>query len=131
MPHEGAESHDWRDGPQLIMTGPFNPTGPGDTPSRRAIFTCRPATSGDETGCARKILLSLARRAYRGDMGAADLQVVLQNDGSPQAVRLLVTALEASSNPTVWAYITTALGKTGFISMAVSFVLCLLALVLR
>jgi hypothetical protein len=23
MPHEGAESHDWRDGPQLIMTGPI------------------------------------------------------------------------------------------------------------
>ena len=34
-------------GPPLVLTvtvtGPFNPTGPGDTPSRRAIFTCRPA----------------------------------------------------------------------------------------
>lgn len=37
----------------------------------------------------------------------------LQNDGSPQAVKLLVTALEASNNPTVWAYITTALGNLG------------------
>ena len=59
------------------MTGPFNPTGPGDTPSRRAIFTCRPAIIADETACARKILLPLARRAYRGDMGAADLPVLL------------------------------------------------------
>jgi len=37
----------------------------------------------------------------------------LQSDGSPQAVKLLVTALEASNNPTVWAYITTALGNLG------------------
>src|SRR3954453_20383335 len=29
---------------QFIMTGPFSPTGPGETPSRRATFTCRPAT---------------------------------------------------------------------------------------
>ena len=27
----------------LSISGPFNQTGPGDTPSRRAIFTCRPA----------------------------------------------------------------------------------------
>ena len=27
------------------ITGPFNATGPGDTPSRRRIFTCRPANA--------------------------------------------------------------------------------------
>ncbi len=27
---------------QFLMTGPFNPTGVGDTPSRRAIFSCQP-----------------------------------------------------------------------------------------
>src|SRR5215813_1832366 len=27
------------------ITGPYEATGPGDTPSRRRIFTCRPATS--------------------------------------------------------------------------------------
>jgi HEAT repeat protein len=37
----------------------------------------------------------------------------LQNDGSPQAVKLLVSALESSNNATVWAYITTALGNLG------------------
>jgi hypothetical protein len=62
---------------QFIMTGPFSPTGTGETPSRRAIFTCRPATVADEAACARKILQPLARRAYRGDMGDADLQVLL------------------------------------------------------
>src|SRR5262245_32494548 len=46
---------------QFIMTGPFKPTGPGDTPSRRAIFTCRPDESrrspaegeASEVGCAQ------------------------------------------------------------------------------
>ena len=37
----------------------------------------------------------------------------LQNDGSPQAVGLLVGALETSTNPTVWSYITNALGNLG------------------
>ena len=39
--------------------------------------------------------------------------VGLQNDGSPQAVRLLVGALEASTNATVWSYITNAFGNLG------------------
>src|SRR6516225_6864889 len=29
------------------ITGPFEATGPGDTPSRRRIFTCRPANAAD------------------------------------------------------------------------------------
>ena len=62
---------------QFLMTGPFSPTGSGETPSRRAIFTCRPSTTADEAACARKILQPLARRAYRGDMSDADLQVLL------------------------------------------------------
>src|SRR5262245_61838694 len=53
---------------QFMMTGPFKPTGVGDTPSRRAIFVCRES----DAGCARTILSRLARRAYRGDMTDAD-----------------------------------------------------------
>ena len=47
------------------ITGPFDATGSGDTPSRRRIFTCRPANANDELSCAKNILSSLARRAYR------------------------------------------------------------------
>ena len=47
------------------ITGPFDATGPGDTPSRRRIFVCRPASAEDELPCAKKILSTLARRAYR------------------------------------------------------------------
>ncbi|HEY6509404.1 MAG TPA: DUF1592 domain-containing protein [Vicinamibacterales bacterium] len=54
------------------ITGPFAPTGPGDTPSRRRIFVCRPATTSDETACARTILARLAGRAFRSPMTPAD-----------------------------------------------------------
>lgn len=49
----------------VYIEGPYNITGPGDTPSRRAIFTCQPGTASEEEPCARKILTNLARKAYR------------------------------------------------------------------
>jgi hypothetical protein len=49
----------------LTITGPFDVTGPGDTPSRRRIFVCRPPTDASEEGCARQIVTTMARRAYR------------------------------------------------------------------
>ena len=57
------------------VTGPFHPTGPGDTPSRRKIFVCRPKTAmpASEDGCARQIIATLARRAYRGQVTSGDL----------------------------------------------------------
>ena len=58
----------------FMVTGPFNATGPGDTPSRRRIFTCRPATRAEEEPCARKIITTLARRAYRGSVTGLDIQ---------------------------------------------------------
>jgi len=92
---------------QFIVTGPFKATGSGDTPSRRRIFVCRPSgaaeaagsegtrpTSGSaritpasqgssssidasEVGCARRIMSTLARRAYRGDVTAHDMQTLM------------------------------------------------------
>ncbi|MBI2150963.1 MAG: DUF1592 domain-containing protein, partial [Acidobacteria bacterium] len=50
---------------KVTIEGPFNATGSGDSPSRRRIFTCRPGAGGDALTCAKKILSSLARRAYR------------------------------------------------------------------
>jgi hypothetical protein len=49
----------------LVITGPFNSTGAGDTPSRTKIFICHPANASEEEPCARKILTTLARRAFR------------------------------------------------------------------
>jgi hypothetical protein len=50
---------------QVTISGPFDPSGPGDTPSRRAVFTCRPQAASEEPACARAILARLARRAFR------------------------------------------------------------------
>ncbi len=67
----------------LTVTGPFNPTGPGDTPSRRRIFICRPsrhsspATDASEDGCARRILTALGRRAYRRPVSEGDVAPLL------------------------------------------------------
>ena len=58
----------------FTVTGPFKAMGPGDTPSRRKILICRPTGRADEDPCARKIISTLARRAYRGDVSDRDLQ---------------------------------------------------------
>lgn len=57
--------------------GPFQATGPGDTPSRARIFLCHPATQKEEEPCAMKILSSLARHAYRRPVTDADLRPLL------------------------------------------------------
>ena len=85
--------------PTLVMTGPNNVTGPGDTPSRRRIFSCQPSSAvqtspasanapggprrsspgvnASEDGCARTILSTLARRAYRGPVSATELTTLM------------------------------------------------------
>ncbi|HUG93704.1 MAG TPA: DUF1592 domain-containing protein [Planctomycetaceae bacterium] len=50
---------------EISITGPFEASGPGDTPSRRRIFIAQPAGPEDEEDCARRILANLMRRAYR------------------------------------------------------------------
>jgi hypothetical protein len=49
----------------MTIAGPFDPRGPGDTPSRRRVFICRPAAPAEEAPCATRIVSALARRAYR------------------------------------------------------------------
>ena len=50
---------------QISISGPHNPTGPGDTPSRRRLLVCTPTSAADEEPCARRILSTLLTRAYR------------------------------------------------------------------
>jgi hypothetical protein len=61
----------------MNVTGPYNPSGPGDTPSRRRIFTCVPKQAAEEAGCARRILTNLARRAYRRPVTNADVDPIV------------------------------------------------------
>src|SRR5262249_21388758 len=65
---------------RMDLTGPFDATGPGDTPSRRKIFVCRPSPAGavaDETACAKKIISTLARRAYRQPASDGDVDLLM------------------------------------------------------
>jgi cytochrome c553 len=50
---------------QVVIAGPFNPTGPGESPSRRRLLVCQPTSPATEFSCARTILNTLATRAYR------------------------------------------------------------------
>ena len=59
------------------ITGPLNPTGRATTPSRARLFVCEPRRSEDEPPCARTILSTLARRAYRRPVGDADIEPLL------------------------------------------------------
>ena len=60
----------------LLLTGPYNVSGPGDTPSRRRILFCKPTSTADEPGCATKILSTVARRAYRRPLTDDDVRTL-------------------------------------------------------
>ena len=67
----------------VLIAGPYDVTGPGDTPSRRRIFTCRPtaskaADSKAEAPCARTILSTLARNAWRRPVTDADIRPLME-----------------------------------------------------
>jgi hypothetical protein len=62
----------------ISVNGPYQAKGPGDTPSRRRILVCTAAAPGEEEGCAKRILATLMRRAYRRPVNDADLQVPLK-----------------------------------------------------
>ena len=61
----------------VTMTGPFNVTGVSDTPSRQRLLMCRPSGPGDEARCARQILSTLARRAFRRPVTDEDMRPLM------------------------------------------------------
>ena len=73
------EQYDGNAGVEHVeIGGPYTVEGPGDTPSRRAIFVCRPKTAAEETPCATTILSKLARRGYRRPAAKADVDTLLE-----------------------------------------------------
>jgi Protein of unknown function (DUF1592)/Protein of unknown function (DUF1588)/Protein of unknown function (DUF1585)/Protein of unknown function (DUF1587)/Protein of unknown function (DUF1595) len=62
----------------ISVTGPFNASGPGDTTSRQRIFVCHPQKESEQDACAKRILSTLARRAWRGPVKDSELQVPLR-----------------------------------------------------
>ena len=58
---------------EISIVGPVEARGPGETVSRRRIFSSQPTAPDDEEDCARRILSNLARRAYRRTVNDEDL----------------------------------------------------------
>ncbi|MCX6598583.1 MAG: DUF1592 domain-containing protein [Acidobacteria bacterium] len=56
----------------VLIGGPFDPKGPGNSDSRARVLTCRPGPSLPEATCAQRIINTLARRAYRRPVTLAD-----------------------------------------------------------
>ncbi len=87
---------------EFSIIGPTKVTGVSDTPSRRRIFTCRPAAAADELPCAKTIIATLARRAFRRPVSDSDLEGLLgfyqegRNDGDfDSGIRTAVQAVIA------------------------------------
>jgi mono/diheme cytochrome c family protein len=75
----------------VTISGPYKVTGRGDSPSRRRIFVCTPSSAAEELPCARRILSTLARRAYRRPVNDTDVRDLLpfyergRREGGPAA----------------------------------------------
>jgi Protein of unknown function (DUF1592)/Protein of unknown function (DUF1588)/Protein of unknown function (DUF1585)/Protein of unknown function (DUF1595)/Protein of unknown function (DUF1587)/Planctomycete cytochrome C len=57
---------------RVTVEGPFNPKAGSDSPSRRRLFVCHPAANADPLPCAKTILSTVARRAYRRPLTEAE-----------------------------------------------------------
>jgi len=60
------------------IEGPFNAVRSETSPSRKAIFVCRPTAAAEETACARRIITSLATVAFRRPVTAGDVDPLMQ-----------------------------------------------------
>ena len=63
---------------QVWIEGPYGAKGAADTSSRRRIFVCRPSQTITEDACARRIVSTLARHAFRRPVTAADTNALMQ-----------------------------------------------------
>jgi Protein of unknown function (DUF1592)/Protein of unknown function (DUF1588)/Protein of unknown function (DUF1585)/Protein of unknown function (DUF1587)/Protein of unknown function (DUF1595) len=112
----------------VSIAGPFEPGALTDTPSRRGLFVCRPASAAaegapasanasarsrrsspaiqaNEDGCAKRIVSTVARRAFRRAVTDADIEAPLRfykearadgsfDDGIEMALRAVLASTE-------------------------------------
>lgn len=62
----------------IVIVGPVNPTGAGNSPSRQKIFKCQPQSASEEPACARQILSDLALHAYRHPPTDAEIATLME-----------------------------------------------------
>jgi mono/diheme cytochrome c family protein len=62
---------------KVTISGPFGAKAATDSPSRGKIFACKPANAAAETACAKQIVNTLARRAFRRAITAQDTELLM------------------------------------------------------
>ena len=62
---------------EMVIVGPHKVTGVSETPVRKKIFTCRPATPQQNEACARQILARLGSDAFRRPLTPEDENALL------------------------------------------------------
>jgi hypothetical protein len=89
----------------LAIVGPFEVTGVSDTPSRRAIFICRPTSAEEAAPCARRIVERLGMQAYRRPLTARDVDELMpfyergaKTGGFEGGVRTAIQAMLSSAH---------------------------------
>ena len=90
----------------LAIGGPYDPRGVSETPSRAAVFSCRPGPEADEAGaraCAREIVTRLGSRAYRRPLSEENVaglmglyEVGVGAEGFEGGVRMALEGILAS-----------------------------------
>lgn len=85
---------------QVSITGPHGPSRQEETPSRRRLLVRRPTGPEDEDACARQILTTLMRRAYRRPVTEADLHKPMElygqarrDDGFEAGIEMALSAV--------------------------------------
>ncbi len=88
---------------EVSIAGPYNARGPGDTPSRERIFLCRPDAAGEDESCAKRIVASLMRKAFRRDLTTTDFDSPMEfyrrgraADGFEAGVEMALAAILVS-----------------------------------
>ena len=61
----------------IRIDGPFSPKGAPDSPSRHRIMTCTPANASQETTCAKQVVSTLGRRAFRRPVTESDIESLM------------------------------------------------------
>ena len=88
---------------RVTILGPFDVTGVSETPTRRAIFTCRPTSPESARPCAESIVSRLVSQAYRRPASDDDVAPLMgfydrgaEDGGFEGGVRMALRAILAS-----------------------------------
>jgi hypothetical protein len=81
---------------QISITGPFDASAPGNSPSRQRLLVCHPNGPDDELACAQQILRTLLRRAYRRPVNEVDLSEPLKFYSAAHAAGGFEAGIEAA-----------------------------------